>query len=88
MHYDIDYSGLSEKQAKAKALRDIKEYLGTRRFNKIEADLKASAPIKRASFVFMLGFAGIQGFPAHVWYERLWPQADMHMFHWTHREGA
>lgn len=68
MHYTIDYSKIANEHEKHdKALQDIKDYLGEKKFDEITNIVK-QAPIPRKSFIMQLGvLAGIQGYPAEAW---------------------
>jgi hypothetical protein len=87
-HHTINYSALrgNEASRKAKALRDIKEWLGAKRYAKITAEFRAMKQPSRAGFHLQVSFAGVSGYPVHVWYEELWnpTQHDMHVWQWFH----
>lgn len=64
MHYDISYENLPREEADAKALADIVEYLGQKKFDEITTWL-SKAPFTTVNFV--LSFLGIQGYPFHAY---------------------
>lgn len=68
--YEVDYSKLTGKAKQIKAMQDIVEYLGMKRFNKLHKDLVEDAVTTGKPVAIMVfSFAGIQGYPAHAWQE-------------------
>jgi len=81
-HHTVDYRVYSHEMKRAKAMKDIKDWLGLERFRKIDKAYRALRQPSRHAFALQISFAGISGFPVHVWYEELWkpPQHDMHVY--------
>jgi len=80
-HYTIDYGDLQEPEKARKALADIAEYLGAERFNKFTVERMKEPAMPRIGFIYAVSFGGVQGYPAHAWYEHIWQptQHDMHV---------
>lgn len=72
-HYKIDYSKIEDPVAKqAKAIQDIKDYLGIPRFMKICKIIHAEQTITRNHFIMSLSMlVGIEGYPAEAWADEL-----------------
>ena len=72
MSYEINYSNLTGRAKRQKALDDCKSYLGEERYNKImaalETQLTQGGPQAKREFMLMsLAFlVGIQGYPAEA----------------------
>ena len=80
MSYEIEYSDLNAAATKAKALKDCKDYLGTRKFNLIAKALKAdNGRTSHLGLRMQLAiYCGIQGYPATALLEEFWsPQRDL-----------
>jgi hypothetical protein len=73
MGYEIRYDRSNEAEAEAKALADIKKWLGTKQFNKV-AKILASDHGRATRFMIILGLSmqGIQGYPAEVMADKYW----------------
>lgn len=72
MHYNINYSKLPPAEAHAKALADIKDYLGACKFKAICKIVHGDQTINRESFIMSLSmFMGIEGFPAQAFADEL-----------------
>lgn len=72
MHYEIDYSKLPPERAHAKALADIKDYIGIPRFKKICQAVHREQGLSREGFLMGLSIiTGIEGFPAQAWADEL-----------------
>lgn len=63
MHTNIKYDG-TEQEKDAKAIEDIKEYLGEDKYSILVALAKSEAHIDYVENI--LGFAGIQGYPVNA----------------------
>jgi len=74
MHYDIDYSTLSEEEKKKKAIEDIIEYMGEERFNTLTKSLKDHPSLTLDKFSMYVHIAGVQGYPVKVWYDYCFPE--------------
>jgi hypothetical protein len=72
-HYTKDYSNLSDEEKRTEALADIREYLGSAQFNKITRSMRSQPKPTPHLWRFIASFAGVQGYPAEVWYEHIWP---------------
>lgn len=73
MHYNISYSGLSPQAAHDKAIADIREYMGTDKYETLTAQFAGREPMPLAAFELVVSFAGVQGFPVKAWYSECWP---------------
>jgi len=79
MGYEIQYDRSNEAEAEAKALADIKKWLGTKQFNKV-AKILANDHGRATRFMIILGLSmqGIQGYPAEVMADKYWsPQMQL-----------
>ena len=73
MHNTISYAHLPEDQKKREALKDIREWLGTRKYNQLVKEFRWHKPMPLEQFTGLCSIAGIQGYPVKVWYEEIWP---------------
>lgn len=73
MHYTIDYSKIENPVAKqAKAIKDIKDYIGVKRFKQICAAIHGDQSLTREWFIESLAMlVGIEGYPAEAWADEL-----------------
>jgi len=73
MGYTIKYDRLNEDEAQAKAIKDVKDWLGTKQFNKV-AKILASDHGRSSRFMITLGLSmqGIEGYPAEVMADKYW----------------
>jgi hypothetical protein len=79
MGYEIQYDRSNEAEAEAKALKDIKKWLGTKQYNKV-AKILANDHGRATRFMIILGLSmqGIQGYPAEVMADKYWsPQMQL-----------
>ena len=68
--YEIKYDTLDVSAAQAKAIKDCKEWLGTKQFNKVVKILQVDNGQTSKKMVLLgLSFQGIQGYPAEVMVE-------------------
>ena len=72
MHRSFDYNIITdESKRKAKAISDIKDWVGPRKFVKITRDVKRCVPPMSADqFALMCDIGGIQGYPVRIWAEQ------------------
>ena len=71
-HYDVDYSTLEGEAKKAKALEDIKEWLGEKKFDEVTELLKSDESSKNFDkFAFYCGLVGVQYYPVEAWFEEI-----------------
>lgn len=80
-HYTIRYDETGDAKRR-KALSDIRDWLGKKRYEAMTEAYRAMPQPKRHGFALQMSFAGVSGFPVHAWYETLWnpTQHDMHVF--------
>ena len=75
MHYEIDYANKSPEQA----IKDCKQWLGTKQFNKVAKILQqdcGNTPRQLVRFGLMM--QGIQGYPAEAMINKYWnPQQEL-----------
>lgn len=73
MGYTIKYDTTDRSKAEAKALADVKQWLGTKQFNKV-AKILASDHGNTSRFLvgLALSMQGIEGYPAEVMIDKYW----------------
>lgn len=73
MHYTIDYSKITDPVEKqAKAIYDIKNYLGVPKFKQVCRLVHGDQTVTREGFIMSLAiFVGIEGYPAEAWADKL-----------------
>ena len=73
MHYYRKYDQFTNQADKDKqALADIKEWLGTRKFNQLEVQFQSCEPrFTFPQFTFACSMIGIEGYPTEAWARRL-----------------
>ena len=78
MHHTIKYDVTSLK-SEAKAIKDCKDWLGTKQFNKVVNIIKNDCGKTSRGFVVIgLALQGIQGYPAEVMISKYWsPQRTL-----------
>jgi hypothetical protein len=70
MHYETEYDTSDVSAAQAKAIKDCKDWLGTKQFNKVVKILKDdNGQTPKNMVLFGLSLQGIQGYPANVMIE-------------------
>ena len=67
MNYDIKYSDLDDKAANRKAIIDVLQWLGPKRFKLL---VKCAKELDLLSLDFSMSLAGISGFPVFAMYRR------------------
>lgn len=72
-HRNTLYNNPDQKVNEANAIKDLKEWLTTRNFNKVSKEVKASIPpITRQWFRNMCSMmAGVEGYPVEVWMNQM-----------------
>lgn len=71
-HYTMSYAGLTDVEKSAKALQDIKDYLGEDKFEST-TEIMRNEMIPYEQFVMAMSvMAGIQGYPVQAWYEHVY----------------
>ncbi|KAH0547933.1 hypothetical protein GP486_008326 [Trichoglossum hirsutum] len=75
-HYITHYEGLSGDQKFSKAIQDIRDYVGRKKFSELTDKFgdytKENGPLEFEQFQLMISFVGVQGFPAKAWYKYIW----------------
>ena len=73
MHRTFDYNVIAdETKRKAKAISDIKDWIGPKKFVQITRDVKrCQPPMTGFQFAMMCELGGIQGYPVRVWAEQV-----------------
>ena len=75
MKYEIDYSKLPAEAKRAKALADIREYVGDEVFYKIDALLREAIAREEIrdfeTFTFNLFLFPVSGYPLEAWWEEI-----------------
>ena len=79
MGFTINYGDMEPEAAADKAVKDVKQWLGSRKFNKVVKILQGKDGILPRSWAYMaLEFSGVRGFPASVMVDRYWnPQLPL-----------
>lgn len=75
-HYNIDYSGMSDIDKHNKAIADIKDYMGDKRFDMLTELFKEQFAAEQPTlehFELMCSFSGVGGYPVKAWYNYIWP---------------
>lgn len=77
MHHNIDYSILTPNEKQAKAIADIREYVGEDFFQKINTELVASRNRGWCptfdGFCLTLFLFPVSGYPLQAWYNEIFP---------------
>jgi hypothetical protein len=77
MHYTINYAHLSGEAKQAKAVSDVKEFLGAERFDKIVQTFKDAPGTPQEYFVNACGLlCGISGYPAEAFYRYIYGKQE------------
>lgn len=79
-HFTVDYNTIKAGEKRvAKALKDCKDWLGTKQYRKIIQIIKAdNGRTSRNLLLFGLAMRGVQGYPAEVMIDEFWsPQRDL-----------
>lgn len=72
MSYEIEYD-ITDPKAEAKALKDIKDFWGTKHFNKVTKVLAEDhGRSSKRMILISLGMCGVQGYPARVLLDKYW----------------
>ena len=72
MSYEIEYD-TTDPKAEAKALKDIKDFWGTKHFNKVTKVLAEDhGRSSKRMILISLGMCGVQGYPARVLLDKYW----------------
>ena len=72
MSYEIEYD-TKDPKAEAKALKDIKDFWGTKHFNKVAKALADDhGRSSKRMILISLGMCGVQGYPARVLLDKYW----------------
>ena len=72
MSYEIEYN-ITDPKAEAKALKDIKDFWGTKHFNKVTKVLAEDHGRSSRRMIYIsLGMCGVQGYPARVLLDKYW----------------
>ena len=81
MHYNVDYSGMTEEEQVKKALKDIKEWWGTTHYNKCVKALQQDAGKSTRQLLLVgMSLSGVEGFPAHAFIDTYWnPQMELNL---------
>jgi hypothetical protein len=85
-HYTVDYNALPEGEKRiAKALKDCKDWLGTRQYREIIQIIRTDrGRTSRNMLLLGLSLRGIQGYPAEVMIDEFWsPQRDLFDKKWA-----
>lgn len=69
MRYTTNYIKLPDDKKMMAAVKDIKEYLGMKKFYQMTEDFKAAGKIDSGQFEFICAVGGIEGYPVEAWYK-------------------
>lgn len=71
--YTVQYSDTASEKTENEAVKDVKNYLGTKQFNRIVKLLGGAEGILSRNLArFSLMMCGVQGYPAEVMIKRYW----------------
>lgn len=71
-HYTMSYAGLTDEVKSARAIQDIKDYLGEDKFEST-TEIMRREMIPYEQFTMAMAFmAGIEGYPVKAWYEHVY----------------
>ena len=73
MHHNIKYDLSQPALARAAALKDIEEWMGTDRFKRVCAEISKMGEVSLEKLELMMSFAGIGGYPVRALHEHLFP---------------
>lgn len=76
MHRTVDYDRFPTENKEVQALKDTKQWLGTRKFNQLTKLFREQyiEPMELSEFRIACSFVGIQGFPCYAWHNYIWPE--------------
>ena len=79
MGREIEYDTTNRPEAEAKALADIKDFWGTRRYNKfVKAFSIFKGRVSRIELEVALAINGVEGYPAVVFIDKYYsPQMEL-----------
>lgn len=70
MHNTIDYSKYPEAEKRRKALQDIQNWIGIKKFDEQSKAIRScQPPMTWPQFMLMCAIGGIEGYPVRVWAE-------------------
>jgi len=73
MHYEIKYEG-SQEEKDAKALKDLREYMGDKWFNSVVESAKNDHNLtSMAQLRFMFSMGGVTGYPVDAFQRKYLP---------------
>lgn len=75
MKYEVDFNDLKGQDKINAALAECRAFWGAERYNKIMAAMRTHAQPDREHFHFIMGFAGIAGYPVDAIYNTLWTES-------------
>ena len=79
MGREIEYDTTNRPEAEAKALADIKDFWGTRRYNKFDKAFSIfKGRVSRIELEVALAINGVEGYPADVFINKYYsPQMEL-----------
>ena len=78
MHYNTSYKDLPLAEKDAKALQDLRDYLGEERFADLTSRIKSvETPVSYKEFVMLMSLAGVEGYPVKAYYKFLYPNEEI-----------
>ena len=72
MRVTKSYEDLPMPEKREKAMRDIKAYLGPKKFQELNNKFISAGKIDSGQFEFICMVGGIEGYPVQAWYENLY----------------
>jgi hypothetical protein len=69
MSYEVTYD-TTKPETQRKAVKDVLEYVGTRRFKVLVRAITTNQVNNEDQFAFIASFAGVQGYPVHTMWLR------------------
>lgn len=77
MHTEVDYNKVDPARKDTLALRDLKEWLGIKRYQTLTSEFRLSPKWDKDKFHNVVSLSGVQGYPVDVWYKVIWPDNPM-----------
>ena len=71
MHYTKAYK-LNDIDRQKNAIKDIREYMGDKKFEEIEVMFKQSKNMSQENFRQFCSLAGVYGYPVTAWHQHLY----------------
>jgi hypothetical protein len=79
MKREIQYDTTDRSKAETKALKDVKQWFGTKKYNQfVKAFTVCKGRVNRIELEIAMAINGVEGFPADVFIDKYWsPQMQL-----------